>query len=166
MKVNGARLITLKSCHMCHVIATYPIFCRRYSLTWQPLAPFPPEYIPLFARPSWSLSILDFIIHSLATLLPASPLSSLFQQNYKNKKPSFPISLSPCPPLSFMFCLFSFKEEREIEKTMAMYNGVETTKGDSPDGPDRAKSRPPRDSRDLPSLMLSSCYPITLKVNN
>jgi hypothetical protein len=49
---------------------------------------------------------------------------------------------------------------------MPMYNGVETTNGDSQDGPDRSKAPPPRDSRDLPSLMLSSCYPITLKVNN
>ncbi|KAJ6975595.1 ABC transporter G family member 25 [Populus alba] len=46
---------------------------------------------------------------------------------------------------------------------MPLYNGVETTRGDSSDGPDQSKAPPPRDSRDLPSLMLSSCYPITLK---
>ncbi|KAJ6693625.1 hypothetical protein OIU85_004406 [Salix viminalis] len=47
---------------------------------------------------------------------------------------------------------------------MPMYNGVaEAPRGNSPDGPDQSKGPPPRDSRDLPSLMLSSCYPITLK---
>ncbi|XP_011005152.1 PREDICTED: ABC transporter G family member 25-like [Populus euphratica] len=46
---------------------------------------------------------------------------------------------------------------------MPMFNGVKTTNGDSPDGPDQSKAPPPPDSRDLPSLMLSSCYPITLK---
>ncbi|KAJ6433604.1 hypothetical protein OIU84_017323 [Salix udensis] len=47
---------------------------------------------------------------------------------------------------------------------MPMNNGVaEAPRGNSPDGPDQSKGPPPRDSRDLPSLMLSSCYPITLK---
>ncbi|KAF9670633.1 hypothetical protein SADUNF_Sadunf13G0089200 [Salix dunnii] len=46
---------------------------------------------------------------------------------------------------------------------MPVYNGVETPRGNSPDGPDQSKGPPPRDSRVLPSLMLSSCYPITLK---
>ncbi|KAJ6360682.1 hypothetical protein OIU77_004655 [Salix suchowensis] len=46
---------------------------------------------------------------------------------------------------------------------MPMNNGVEAPRGNSPDGPDQSKGPPPRDSRDLPSLMLSTCYPITLK---
>ncbi|XP_011001789.1 PREDICTED: ABC transporter G family member 25-like [Populus euphratica] len=44
--------------------------------------------------------------------------------------------------------------------------GVETPRRHSPDGPDQSKvcpPPPPRDSCDLPSLLLSSCYPITLK---
>ncbi|KAJ4845333.1 ABC transporter G member 25 [Turnera subulata] len=45
---------------------------------------------------------------------------------------------------------------------MPMFSGVETPNGDSPDGPDQSKNHP-RDPRDLPSLMLSSCYPISLK---
>ncbi|GLT52204.1 hypothetical protein SLA2020_255570 [Shorea laevis] len=42
--------------------------------------------------------------------------------------------------------------------------GVQTTNEDSLEAPNHPKHKPsPRDSRDLPSLMLSPCYPITLK---
>lgn len=46
---------------------------------------------------------------------------------------------------------------------MPMFGGVETPNGDSRDGPNKSRDCP-RDPRDLPSLMLSSCYPITVKV--
>ncbi|KAI9377608.1 hypothetical protein POPTR_019G083000v4 [Populus trichocarpa] len=49
---------------------------------------------------------------------------------------------------------------------MPMFStGVETPSRHSPDGPDQSKvcPPPPRDSCDIPSLLLSSCYPITLK---
>ncbi|KAF2290979.1 hypothetical protein GH714_017790 [Hevea brasiliensis] len=46
---------------------------------------------------------------------------------------------------------------------MPMLDAVESsTNGDSLDGPDQSTDSPP-DARDLPSLMLSSCYPITLR---
>lgn len=45
---------------------------------------------------------------------------------------------------------------------MTGFGGVETPNGESSDGSGFPKDSP-RDTRDLPSL-LSSCYPITLKV--
>jgi hypothetical protein len=73
------------------------------------------------------------------------------------------------PPSFFLSSfIFSFTLFTKEKKTMPMFStGVETPRRHSPDGPDQSKvcpPPPPRDSCDLPSLLLSSCYPITLKV--